>query len=79
MEQTTHKKAHDHEDLNLRSPAVVMDLERLGSMHQSRLSFMRSLVRRIMHEQWSITPAVFDLDDQGYGLVIYKIIADQQT
>jgi hypothetical protein len=34
--------------LPLRPASQVMNLERLGSFHQSRLSFMRTLVRRIM-------------------------------
>jgi len=38
----------------LRSPDVVMDINRLGCMHQSRLSFMRQLMRKIMREQWHI-------------------------
>lgn len=61
--------------LPLRPANQVMDLERLGSLHQSRLSFMRTLVRRIMKERWQITPAVFQLDKDGYGTVIYKINA----
>ncbi len=59
--------------LRMRPPHVVMDLERLGSLHQSRLSFMRSLVRKIMREGWQIEPTRFDLDSDGYGTVIYRI------
>ncbi|WP_286974528.1 hypothetical protein [Pseudomonas sp.] len=59
--------------LNLRPAHVVMDLERLGSLHQSRLSFMRSLVRKIMRESWKIDATRFDLDEHGYGTVIYRI------
>lgn len=63
--------------LPLRPVGQVMQLERLGAMHQSRLSFMRALVRRIMRERWQITPALMELDDQGYGRVIYRIQAPQ--
>lgn len=59
--------------LRLRPANVVMDLERLGSLHQSRLSFMRSLVRKIMREGWQIQPRRFDLDADGYGTVIYRV------
>jgi len=59
--------------LPLRPASQVMDLERLGAMHQSRLSFMRTLVRRIMRERWQITPAKMDLDDLGYGTVVYEV------
>jgi hypothetical protein len=56
-----------------------MQLERLGSFHQSRLSFMRTLVRRMVSENWQITSPVFDLDDQGYGTVVYQVEAKHGT
>ncbi|MDH4566479.1 hypothetical protein E8E95_07295 [Pseudomonas sp. BN414] len=59
--------------LPMRPASLVMDLERLGSLHQSRLSFMRSLVRRIMRERWQIEAQRFELDADGYGTVIYRI------
>ncbi|MBR7887481.1 hypothetical protein J9B83_00905 [Marinomonas sp. A79] len=61
--------------LPLRSPDLVMNLERLGSMHQSRLSFMRILVRRIMRERWQISASLVDLDHEGYGTFVYRIKA----
>lgn len=36
----------------LRSPETVMRLARMGSFHQSRLSFMRVLLRRLKSENW---------------------------
>ncbi|WP_299205063.1 hypothetical protein [uncultured Amphritea sp.] len=59
--------------LPLRPVDQVMDLERLGAIHQSRLSFMRTLVRRIMRERWQIEPVRFELDPQSYGTVVYEI------
>jgi hypothetical protein len=61
--------------LPLRPASQVMQLERLGSFHQSRLSFMRTLIRRMVAENWQITSSVFDLDEQGYGTVVYQIDA----
>jgi hypothetical protein len=61
--------------LPLRPASQVMRLERLGSFHQSRLSFMRTLVRRMVVENWQITSPVFDLDNQGYGTVVYQVEA----
>ena len=52
-----------------------MQLDRLGSLHQSRLSFMRTLVRRMVAENWQISAPVFDLDEQGFGKVVYQIQA----
>jgi len=61
--------------LPLRPAEQVMDIERLGAFHQSRLSFMRTLVRRIFRERWLIEPVRFDLDHKGYGTVVYEINA----
>ena len=65
--------------LPLRPASQVMQLERLGSFHQSRLSFMRTLVRRMVAENWQITSPLFDLDDQGYGTVVYEVEAKYGT
>lgn len=61
--------------LPLRPASQVMNLERLGAYHQSRLSFMRTLVRRIFREHWKIEPSVFNLDNDGYGTVVYEVNA----
>ncbi len=61
--------------LPLRPASQVMKLERLGAYHQSRLSFMRTLVRRIFRERWKIEPALFNLDHEGYGTVVYEVQA----
>ncbi|ANU06437.1 hypothetical protein [Paraurantiacibacter namhicola] len=59
--------------LKLRPAAVVMDLERLGTLHPYRLSFMRSLIRKIGRENWQIKRANHALDDRGHGHVVYEI------
>jgi hypothetical protein len=61
--------------LPMRPASTVMQLDRLGSLHQSRLSFMRTLVRRMVAENWQISAPVFDLDEQGFGKVVYQIQA----
>lgn len=65
----------NQQSLPLRPANQVMQLERLGSYHQFRLSFMRTLVRRIMQERWKIGSVMFDLDANGYGTVIYEVKA----
>ncbi len=57
----------------LRPPAQVMDLNRLGAGFASRLSFMRTLVRHMMAKQWRIEYSRFDLDENGYGQVVFDI------
>ena len=74
--KSTHKPHNSHSvGLPLRPASQVMQLERLGSLHQSRLSFMRTLVRRMVQEQWQIDSVIFDLDKQGYGTAVYEIDA----
>ncbi|MBT5071879.1 MAG: hypothetical protein HOM60_07005, partial [Porticoccaceae bacterium] len=65
--------------LSMRPASQVMQLDRLGSFHQTRLSFMRTLVRRMVTENWQISTPVFDLDDQGYGTVVYQVEAKYGT
>lgn len=57
----------------LRPADQVMDLDRLGSQFQSRLSFVRSSMRRMMNQQWRIRRRRFDLDGEGFGTAIYRI------
>ena len=51
-----------------------MNLERLGSLSPSRLSFARTLLRHMREEQWSVERVEFNLDADGYGETIYRII-----
>ncbi len=60
-------------ELALRPADQVMDIKRLGAMHQTRLSFMRRLIRQMSAEQWQITTKLWDLDDNGFGTVVYQI------
>jgi hypothetical protein len=60
-------------ELKLRPADRVMNLVRLGSLHASRLSFSRSLVRQMAREDWTVTRVRFDLDDQGHGVAIYRL------
>ena len=70
-----HSSLWGENSLPLRPASQVMKLERLGAYHQSRLSFMRTLVRRIFRERWKIEPSVFNLDNDGYGTVVYEVQA----
>ena len=54
-----------------RDPDVVMRLARMGSFHQSRLSFMRVLLRRMTAENWRFDTPVFDIDAKGVGRAVY--------
>lgn len=63
----------DSTDYRLRPAHQVMQLKRLGSLHASRLSFTRSLVRQMAREDWTVKTVRFDLDSEGYGVVIYRL------
>ncbi|MDX1575444.1 MAG: hypothetical protein R3285_04575 [Kiloniellales bacterium] len=65
--------AAEDEALELRPPDTVMRLARMGSFHQTRISFMRSLLRRIAQEEWRLTCPRFDLDAEGYGTAVYRV------
>jgi len=54
-------------------------LRRLGSLHQSRLSFMRILVRRMVREQWATSTPVFDIDSAGVGRAVYTVKTPQRA
>ncbi len=60
-------------EVTLRPPSEVMRLDRLGSMHPSRLSFTRTLVRRMHDENWRFDPVRKSLDTEGFGNLVYSI------
>ena len=51
-----------------------MTLDKMGSRYPSRLSFSRSMLRRLFFDNWKISKSKFDLDDNGYGTVVYEIM-----
>ena len=57
--------------ISRREPEKVMLLARLGSFHQCRLSFMRTLTRRMAADNWRFTRPVFELDRNGVGKAVY--------
>ena len=59
--------------VSMRPPAMVMRLARLGSLHISRLSFSRSLVRKARREGWVVSRQRWDLDENGYGVAVYAV------
>ncbi len=59
-------------NISLREPAKVMRLERMGSFHQTRLSFMRVLLRRLDRERWSIERSSWRIGATGEGVAVYR-------
>ena len=56
--------------IQLREPSMVMKLSRLGSFHQSKLSFLRSFIREF--KSWNYKRDLFDLNKDGYGTAVYS-------
>lgn len=57
----------------LRPASDVMRLARIGSFFPSRLSFMRSMIRRLNSQQTKVTRPVWEIDPQGYGRAVYSV------
>lgn len=62
-----------------RPPEQIMTLARMGSFHQNRLSFMRTLLRRIDHEKWEFEKARFEIDAKGVGVAVYSARGPKNT
>jgi len=58
-------------EIKLRNPNIVMKLSRLGSFHQSKLSFLRSFLREF--KNWEYKRDLFELNKFGYGTAIYSL------
>ena len=57
-------------EVKLRDPNIIMKLSRLGSFHQSKLSFLRSFLDEF--KDWEYKKDLFDLDEKGHGTAIYS-------
>ena len=76
---STSLDARVRSSLILRPPEQVMRLERMGSAFQTRISFMRSLVRRMHREAWTIEQTLFDVDDDVFGVSIYTVCCPERS
>ncbi len=64
-------------NIQFRNPAEIMKLSRLGSFHQSKLSFLRSFIREF--KDWNYKRNIFDLDKNGYGTAVYSLQKNQKN
>ncbi len=62
----------------LRPPDTVMRLSRMGSAHQTRLSFMRVLLRGLQRGGWTVTRDQWEIDAKGVGHAVYRAEGDGQ-
>ncbi|MDA9062836.1 hypothetical protein N9K40_02645 [Candidatus Pelagibacter sp.] len=56
--------------VELRDPNIVMKLSKLGSFHQSKLSFLRSFLKEF--KNWDYKRDLFELNVLGFGTAVYS-------
>lgn len=56
--------------IDLRNPKTVMKLSKLGSFHQTKLSFLRSFLKEF--KDWEYNRDLFELDEKGFGRAVYS-------
>ncbi len=63
--------------VQLRDPNTIMKLSRLGSFHQSKLSFLRSFLSEF--KDWEYKRDLFNLNKFGYGEAVYSFRKHKRT
>ena len=64
-------------EVNLRDPKILMKLSKLGSFHQSKLSFLRSFLNEF--KDWEYRRDLFNLNQNGYGRAVYSFSKNNRT
>ncbi len=64
-------------EIRLRDPKFLMKLSKLGSFHQSKLSFLRSFLNEF--KDWKYSRDLFQLNDKGHGRVVYSFTKNKRT
>ena len=64
-------------NIQLRDPKNLMKLSKLGSFHQSKLSFLRSFLNEF--KDWEYKRDLFDLNENGYGKAVYSFKKQNRT
>ena len=64
-------------EVNLRDPKILMKLSKLGSFHQSKLSFLRSFLNEF--RDWEYRRDLFNLNQNGYGRAVYSFSKNNRT
>src|SRR6185503_16883961 len=60
--------------LELRPASVLMDPRRAGAVVPDALSFPRSTLRELVRGRWKIEKLRFDLDAEGRGEILYRLV-----
>lgn len=62
-----------------REPTEVMAIQRLGAMHQTRISFARVFVRLMTQKKWQISQQKWDISQEGFGTSVYQLKTPKHT
>ena len=67
------RSAQAGQQISLRPASVVMRLSRMGAFHPTRLSFSRTLTRRLGQEGATVTRRLWEIDGHGFGRAVYSL------
>ncbi len=67
------KDVFDIPQVPLRPASDVMRLKRMGAMFPTRLSFLRTLMRRLAAERAQITRQTWAMCDEGFGHAVFSL------
>jgi len=73
-----HSKINFNDAYPLRHPTDVMKLDRLGSFHQTRLSFSRQLIDELISNNWKTEIIKWNINSIGTGNAVIKISSKQR-
>lgn len=62
-----------------RPPSQVMRLDRMGSAHPTRISFLRNLLCRVSREGWQFDRPLWEVRNTGVGRAVYRATGPDHT
>jgi hypothetical protein len=77
--QSSEATAANSSQVALRPPALVMSPARAGAAYPNALCFSRSFVRKMQRERWRFETVRLELDGEGRGEGLYRVLAPGGT
>ena len=73
------KKIQPIKPHKMRQPSKVMKLQRLGSFHQSKLSFTRQLINELQFNNSQFEISEWNIDQNGFGNAVIQTVFNNNT
>ena len=73
------KKIQPNKPHKMRQPSKVMKLQRLGSFHQSKLSFTRQLINELQFNKSQFEIPEWNIDQNGFGNAVIQTVFNNNT